>query len=237
MSSTAGSSEPDQGTLARAIGIIFSPGQTFQAVVKDPRPAIILLLCAIVIALAAGLPMFTERGVQAAVDNSVRMYERFRGEPVTPEMYANMEQSTRRIGPYQAMAGAFIGLPLVSIVLTSLFWFVFNVLFGGTATFKQVLGVVAHSQVIGALGAALGAPVMYFTDSFTQTGPFTLAALGGSSSFLSNFLGGAGIFPIWGWVVTAIGLGVLYRRKPTGIAICIIGIYLVIVAGFSALFS
>ena len=68
-------------------------------------------------------------------------------------------------------------------------------------------------------------------------GPFTLAALGGTSGFLSSFLGGIGFFQIWGLVVTAIGLGILYRRKPTGIAIFLISVYLVIVAGFAAALS
>jgi hypothetical protein len=240
MSAVAGSTEPDQGTLARAVGIIFSPGQTFQAVVKDPRPVIILLLCAVVIALAAGLPMFTDRGIQGAIDAGVQMVERFSGQPVSPEMYAGIEQRTRRFGPYQAMGSVMIGVPIASMFFSALYWFLFNAILGGTATFKQVLGIVAHSSVIGALGAVLGAPVMYLQNSFTQTGPFTLAAIGqmaAPSSFVSHFLGGIGLFQIWGLIVTAMGLGVLYRRKTTGIAVFLIGIYLVVVAGFAAVFS
>jgi hypothetical protein len=238
MSESTGTPVPDQGTLARAVGIIVSPGQTFRAVVQSPRPVIMLLLVAVVIGLATALPQLTERGRQAALDMQVQQTERLMG-PITPEMYAGMAERMK-YGAYITFASTFVILPIMTLLLTAVFWFVFNAVLGGTATFKQVLGVNTHAQVIGALGAVLGAPVMYMQDSFTQAGPFTLSALAGMvepGSFLANFLGGIGIFQIWGLIVTAIGLGILYRRKTTGIAITLIVVYMVIVAGFAAFFS
>ncbi len=45
---------PTQGVLSRAVGVIFSPGATFQDVVRSPRPAGILLLVCLVMGLATG---------------------------------------------------------------------------------------------------------------------------------------------------------------------------------------
>ena len=239
MTELAGTTAPDQGTLARAIGIIVSPGKTFQAVVRDPRPVVILLLVAFVTALAAGLPQFTAAGRQATLDMQVQQIERFTGNPVSPEMYAQME-ARAGLGGYWAIAGTFVFLPVATLFFTALYWFIFNAILGGAATFKQVLGVNTHAQVIPALGAAVAAPIMYMQNSFTATGPFTLAAFANAASaggFLTNFLGGIGVFPIWGLIVTAIGLGILYRRSATGIAIFLIAVYLVIVAGVAAIFS
>ncbi len=238
MPEPTGTPVPDQGTLARVIGIIVSPGETFRAVVQNPRPVIMLLLVALVIGLATALPQFTERGRQAALDMQVQQTERFMG-PITPEMYAGMADRMKYAG-YLAFVSTFVFLPVMTLFFTALFWFVFNVVLGGTATFKQVLGVNTHAQIIGALGIVLGAPVMYLQDSFTQAGPFTLSALAGMvdpGGFLANFLGGIGVFQIWGLIVTAIGLGILYRRKTTGIAVALIVAYLIIVAGFAAVFS
>ena len=53
-------------------------------------------------------------------------------------------------------------------------------------------------------------------------GPFTLSALVPSlpdNSFLARFLGILSVFSIWQTIVTAIGFGVLYRRKASNIAI------------------
>ncbi len=98
----------------------------------------------------------------------------------------------------------------------------FNVGLGGTATFKQVLCVVGHATIITALGAVIGAPVQYAQGTMSAFGPFTLTALLpmlSETSFLARFLSFVNVFSIWGTIVTAIGLGVLYRRKTTNIAI------------------
>ena len=42
----------DKGLISRAVGIITAPGETFRTVVAYPRPALMLLLVAAVIALA-----------------------------------------------------------------------------------------------------------------------------------------------------------------------------------------
>ena len=73
---------PDEGVLARAIGILTSPRRTFEGIVKNPRPAAILFLCVTVIALATSLPQFTERGRQAALDMQVQNTEKITGQPM-----------------------------------------------------------------------------------------------------------------------------------------------------------
>jgi hypothetical protein len=201
------------------------------------------MLVAVVSALAVGWPLFTERGIQAASDLAFQMMERMSrlmNNPMPADAYAQVAESTRRYGAYSAMANEFVRLPLGALAYTALYWFVFNVLLGGTATFKQVLGVNTHAQVVSAVGATVSAPVMYFTNNFTPTGPFNLgafAAMVPAGTFLANFFGGIGLFTIWSLIVTAIGLGVLYRRKAGGIAVFLIAVYLVIVAGFAAALS
>jgi hypothetical protein len=45
------------------------------------------------------------------------------------------------------------------------------------------------------------------------------------------------VFSLWGLVVTAIGLGVLYRRNSTNIAITIIAIFLLIMFGVASVWG
>ena len=226
---------PEQGLFSRVIGVIFSPGATFQGVVTSPRPFGILFLVCVIIALGTVLPQFTERGQQAVLDMQVQQIERFTGQPVTPEMYAQMA-GRARLAPYTSLAGIFVMVPVTTLFFTAVFWFLFNALMGGTATFKQVLGVTAHAQVIGALGALLAAPIQYLQGTWTTAGPFTLGALlpmlepGG---FLASFFGGIGFFTLWQIVVTAIGLGILYRRRTAPIATGLTLAYLVLVAAIT----
>jgi hypothetical protein len=233
---SAAAAVPDQNLLSRAIGIITSPGATFQTVVAYPRPAGILFVVCVVLALATGGPQFTARGRQAALDMQVQQTERLTGKPVTPEAYARMEQFGK-YGGILAVVGIFVAVPLISLLFAAIYWAVFNAILGGTASFKQVLGIVTHSAVIGALGAVLAAPIQYIQGVQSTSGPFNLGAalpMLEPGSFLANYLGGINIFTVWSLIVTAIGLAVLYRRRSTGIAIGLVAAYLVLAAAMTA---
>jgi hypothetical protein len=228
-----------KGVLSRAIGIIGSPGATYVDALRQPRPAGILLLCCVVIALATGLPQLTERGQQAALDSQVQAIERFTGQPVTPEMYAQMEQRAG-YGAYGAFIGVFIMMPVMSLIIAGVLWVAFNAVLGGNATFKAVLTVVTHSQVIGALGAVLAAPIQYLTGTQTMAGPFNFGALVpmlDPGSFLAMFLGGVSVFVLWQLAVCGIGLAVLYSRKAGPVIGGLIALYLVIAAAITGIIS
>ncbi len=225
----------EQGLLTRAIGVIFSPAATFQAVVQSPRPAGILLLVCLAMGLAAGLPQFTERGRRASLEMQIQGIERFTGQPASAEMYAQME-ARAKYSPYLAVGATFVFLPVVSILFAGLYWFFFNVVLGGTAVFKQVLGIVTHANVIAALGAVLGAPIQMTQDVLAPAGPFNLGALApmlDPNSALAAFLGAVTFFTLWQVVVTGIGLGVLYRRGSFGIIVGLLIFSLALTAVFS----
>ena len=229
---------PDLGLMARAIGMITSPKATFETVVAHPKPVAMLFLVCLILGLAAGLPQLTERGKLAALDMQVKQVEAF-GMQVTPEMYQQMERRAG-YGAYTTMIGMFVGLPLMTLLFTALYWAIFNAILGGMATFKQVMAVVTHSQVIAALGAVVSAPIMYAQGVMSQAGPFHLGALVpflDPNSVIARTLGATNIFTLWGMMVTGIGLGVLYRRKGTTIGVVLIVLYLVIAAAFFAAFS
>lgn len=241
MTETAAPAAPaaGPGLLARAIGIVTAPRATFEKVVANPRPFGILFVVAFVIALAAGVPQLTEAGRQATLDMQVRQQEQWTKQPVTPEQYERMEQ----FGRYSAifgMVGAFVFLPIVSLIFAGLYFVAFNAILGGTASFKQVLAVVTHSQVIGALGALAGVPIQLMRGTVSMAGPFNLGALVpfmDDSSPIKMVLGAISVFTIWALIVTGIGLSVLYRRNSRNIAITLILLYVLIVGGIVMIFS
>lgn len=223
---------PAKGLIARMIGIITSPKATFEDVVRSPRPMGVLFICALIIGLAQGVPQFTERGRQAALDMGVQQTERWTGRPVTDQQYRLMEQQNR-IMAYVAPVTTLVFLTIWSLVQTAILWAIFNAAMGGTATFKQVLAVVAHSTVIGALGMLVSAPIMLYQGTLSMGGPFNLGVLVpmlDEGSFVARFLGVTSVFTIWGLFVLAIGLAVLYRRKTSNIAIGLFAAY-VLIAG------
>jgi hypothetical protein len=222
MTETPAEGAPAPNLFARAAGMIFAPRATFERFITHaPKVLGIVLLTGFVIGLAQGLPQFTESGRQAALDMQVQQIERFTGQPVTDQAYAAMERQAR-IGPYMAIAFTPVGIIVMTVIFAGLYFVVFNVILGGTASFKQVMSVTGHGGVIAALGVLLAAPVQYLQGTMSTMGPFTLSALVpmlDESSFLARFLGFLNVFSIWGAIVTAIGFSVLYRRKTGNIAI------------------
>jgi hypothetical protein len=238
MPDTAGPNVPDLGLFRRITGVIFSPGRTFATVAAYPRPATILLVVCLILGVATALPQFTEHGRQQMLEAQVRQIERT-GQTISPDLYASYERMSH-YAAYTAFGSMFITVPVLSLLIAGVFWGVFNAILGGLATFKQVLGIVTHAQVIGALGVVVSAPIIWFRGIESFAGPFNLGALApmlDPASPVAGFLSNISFFTLWQIVVTAIGLGVLYKRRPAGIAVACIAAYLLLVAGLTAIFS
>lgn len=224
------------GLVARAIGVILSPGETFRAVVAKPRPVGILFVVCLLLAVATVTPMLTDAGQRAMIDTQVEQMERFTGQPVSAEQYEQMRQGMATTGPIFGTISIFIFVPVITLLMSALFWALFNVAFGGTATFGQVLAVMAHAQVIGALGALLGLPIQLMSGTFSQAGPFNLGPLAvglAADHPLALLLGGLSVFSLWQAVVTGIGLATLYQKRPGGIITIVVLISIVITALFT----
>jgi hypothetical protein len=211
------------GLLSRIGGVIFSPRETFERMLPRPTVVGVLLVSGLVIGLAQGLPQLTDRGRGAALQVQIERMESFTGQPVTDAQYAQMERMLP-ITTYTTMVFTPIGMAFGLLLFTGIYFVLFNVVLGGAATFKQVFSVVAHASVITALGAVVSAPIQYLQGTADPMGPFTLAALLpmlDETSFLARFLGFLGVFAVWGTIVTAIGLSVLYRRKTSNIVMAL----------------
>jgi hypothetical protein len=193
----------------------------------------------LILGVAAAIPQFTERGRLAVLNTQLEAVEKMTGQPVNDQMYQVMEQRSHYNGP-TTLVTTFIFTPIMALFFAALYWGIFNAAMGGTATFKQVLGVVTHSMVIMALSAVAAAPIMMMQDKVSFVGPFNLGALVSfmaEDSFVRRFLGGVNIFTLWQIAVIAIGLGVLYRRKPTPIMITLFVLYALLVAIGISIFS
>lgn len=229
---------PYPGLLARFIGVITSPGETFKHVVRTPKVSGMLFLTSLLIALAAGLPQFTERGRAAALEQQVQMMEGM-GVTVSDEMYQQMAlRSQSNTAGYIATVSTFVTMPFGAVIFTAIFWAVFNTVLGGTASFKHVMAVVVHSWAITSLGAVVAAPIMYargqMSTSIANLGALVPMA---EDSFIARFLGMIDLFQVWWCVVLAIGLAALYKRTTAGVATGLFAVYFLIALGWAYFFA
>jgi hypothetical protein len=219
--------------LARFIGVLFSPRETFQAVAAWPKVLGMLLTVSILTGVFAALPMTTDAGKQAALDQQVQSMKSL-GFQVTDQMYDQMEKGAGRL-PYTTGIGAFIFIPIVSAIFAGILFAIFNAGLGGEASYKQVYSVYIHSGVVGVVSAAVSGLVNYFSGhagSVANLG--ALLPMLAEKSVLANLLGTVDLFIIWSVIVLAIGLGVLYKRRTQPIAISLLTVYAVIALAVAA---
>lgn len=222
--------------MSRAVGVITAPRATFEKIVAAPRVGGALMLVTIISTLAVGLLLSSERGQQAWLDQAVAQQEAF-GQTVSDEAYARMQDMSK----YAAYMGAvqfIVGVPLGALIMGGILYAIFNALMGGSATFKQVMAVVAHSQIISALAFLVTTPINYVKG--TMTGATNLGVLFpmlDESSFAARLLGMMDLFLLWWLFVLSVGIAVLYKRKTSSVAMVLFGIYVVIALGFAAFIS
>jgi hypothetical protein len=212
---------------ARIIGVLTAPRATYADVAARPRWAGIMAFVIVVGAGATFAFLSTEVGKHAMLDQQLRMMESF-GVKLNDAAYQKMEQgvdTARYTGPiFQA-----IFLPLLALIVAGLAILVFNAILGGSAAFKQVYAIVAHSGVVITVAGLFGLPLAYVRETMSSsTSLAVFLPFLDESSFAARFLGAIDLFQIWWLVSLAIGLGVLYRRRTGPIAVSLIGVYVTI---------
>lgn len=222
--------------FARFIGILTAPRPTFQQVVARPKWFGMWVLTTVMIAIGAALPMTTEAGKVAAVEQQVSSMEGF-GFQVSDEQYAQMMKGTAML-PYTTAAGVVVGGLVMALIIAGILWAIFNAGLGGDASYKQMLTVLVHASAVSAAGQLFTGPLNYFRGAVSSaTNMSVLLPMLEETSFMGRLAGAIDLFIIWWLIVLSIGLAVLYRRRTQPIAMTLFGIYAVIALGVAAFMS
>ena len=227
---------PPLSLPARFLGIITAPKETFASVVAHPRWLGMLVLTTVIVAAGTSLPMTTEAGKEATLRQQVEGMEAF-GMTVSNQMYEQL-RGRMWMAPYQTAVTVAIFSPVMAVAISGVLFLVFNVVMGGTATFKQLFAVFVHAGVISSLQQLFTGPLNYFRGAVTSaTNLAVLLPMVDPKSFLGRMLSMTDLFLIWYLLVLAIGLAVLYRRKTQPIALALYGVYAAGVVVIAAVWS
>jgi len=223
----AGVSPAPKSLVARFIGVITSPRETFISIVAWPKWLGMLALTTVIIAFFSALPMTTEAGRQAAIDQQVETMKSF-GMEVNDQMYAQMEKSSKMM-PYTTGGSVLFISPIFAVIIAGILFAIFNAALGGEATFKQVFSVLVHAGAVSALSTVFSGIVNYFRGGMGSAANLgALLPMLPERSFAANLLGTVDVFLVWYVIVLAMGLGVLYKRRTQPIAISLLAFYAVV---------
>ena len=216
------------GLIARLIGVLFSPKETFAAVAARPRWFGAIAVSVLVLGAAQFALLSTDVGKQLALDQQVSAMEAF-GLTIPDEQYAQMEQRME-YARYTSPIFTMIAIPLFMTISAGILHVMFGMVGGGNGTYKQVYAISAHTAIISGLqlvfttivtlaaGRSAGANLAVFAPTIEDT------------TFAYKFLSYIDLFYVWSTFITAVGLGVLYKRRTAPIAMVLLGIYFVIAA-------
>jgi hypothetical protein len=223
----AGVTPAPKNLFARFVGIITSPKDTFRSIVPAPKWLGMLVLTTVIVAFFSALPMTTDAGRQAAIDQQVQQRQSF-GMTTDDRMYAQMEKMSG-VMPYITAGSVMVMAPLIGLLFSGILFAVFNAALGGEASFKQVFSIWVHAGAVSALSTVFSGIVNYFRGGVGSAANLgALLPMLPEHSFAANLLGTIDVFILWWVIVLAMGLGVLYRRRTQPIAFSLFGLYAVI---------
>jgi hypothetical protein len=210
--------------MSRLAGVLRSPRATFAALARAPRWADALAVTFVVSVACGAVLLETETGRLALVDQWERTAIAF-GQPVDDARYASFMEASEN-GALYAVAAALASGPLLVFGVTTLLYLLFTRARGGTATYRQVLAVVAHAGIILALRQLVAAPLDYARE--TLASPMTLGLFFRTldeGSPLARFFGVIDFFVLWWVFALGIGISVLYGRRPRPLMLGFAGTY------------
>jgi hypothetical protein len=195
-----------------------------------------LALAVLSAAVLMGGFLSTQVGRDAWLDQVETAAEKRGGDNIQQQM-----QAMEKVAPYVGIgtaAAMLVFIPLLNTVVAGILWGVFNVVLGGTATFKKVFTVVVHASPIGVLGQVFTVPMNYTRGAMTSaTNLAVMLPMLEEDSFAAKLAGAIDLFLIWQLFVLAIGLAVLYRRRTQPIATSLFVVYFVIAVIIAAVTS
>ena len=215
--------------VQRFIGVLTSPKSTFESVVSFPRWFGIFAVTVVLSVVVSTAFFWSEVGQSAFIDQMKV------SNPAVTDQQAQMAVTvTKYVTP---IAGPIVGI-LFLLAISGILMGVFAIT-GGSASFKQVLAVVSHAGVVSTVAQVVLMIANYVRGSMVSV--TSLQGLGqafAEHGFMAGFLGAIDLWWFWYFLVLAIGLGVLYRRRTAPIFVSFTVLYLVIalaVGGYKAM--
>ncbi len=221
--------------FSKVINTYFEPRKVFESLKIKPTWLIPFIIVSV---LGMASFWFTYPLIMKGVITNIQENERYTEE--------QKEMIIERIGeaehpPVYQLAFAPAGTLVYLVFISAVLYFVFNVLLGGSSSFKRVLSVFSYSSLIAIPKAIVHIPLAFARDTANvQTSLAILLSPDAKDSFLYKVLGGFDIFTLWQVIVLSLGLAVMYNytTKKSFTVVLILWVLLIVVgAGVSSLFG
>jgi hypothetical protein len=227
-----------KGFVARIVGVIVSPRETYADIARRPTWAAMWLAVTIVTTVCAGWLATTDVGRRAEIEQTTSFTKTI-GIQIPPQQLEKIREQILDEPAWRSYAkigaGTLIATPLIGAIIAGILLGVFNALMGGDAKFKQVFAIVIFSNAVVLIKTIFVTPLNYARESLSNPTSFAaLLPMLDDNGLPPKILGAIDYFWLWWLFSLAVGLGVLYKRPTRGIATALISIYVVLAVTIAA---
>lgn len=224
----------EQSSFGRLVGVLVSPGKTFEAIAEKPTwvaPLVVLivfgLLTSVMISGKMDWAEITRDSIEA------------RGQEIPEDQLETIIDFQEKAGPIFMYGGTLLGQPAVFLLIALVFMVLFKML-GGELTFMKSFSVVLHSMMPRAVLALLSIPVILGKSEFgfeqLKTGSVLTSNLGAfapedTGTAMLALLSSIDAFTIWALVLLVIGFSAVARVSKGAAAGGVFGLWVVYVLG------
>jgi hypothetical protein len=231
--------------LGRVFGVLFSPGKTFEDIVRKPSwivPIVISTLLSIVAVVALNQRVNWREYISQQMEKN----------PRTANLSAEQKQQQAEVGAKFTVAIVYVAGVIVPVCFALLVGLVmmgaYNLLAGAGARFGTSFAIVAHVGLVGIISTPIFLLVLFLKPPGTIDPDNPLVSnLGAllpedSAKWLVALCKSFDIFSIWMLILIAIGFAAVNPRKlkgakPYTIAFAVWAVFVVIRTGWAFIFS
>ncbi|MFQ6092524.1 MAG: YIP1 family protein, partial [bacterium] len=157
------------------------------------------------------------------------------------DIIENVEAGARGWRAYIGSVLTPIGVLVVLAAVSGIFLFFGNMLFGGQASFRQVLSMYAHAGVIAVPASVVKVPLILAQQSLrVQTNLALFLSADAEQSLLYRLLAKFDIFTIWEVILLIIGLAAIYRfsnGRASAIVLTLWGLWIAVSLALGSVFQ
>jgi hypothetical protein len=230
-------------SFGRLIGVLVSPGKTFESIARRPTWVVPLL----VLALVAGGVWYLA-GQRTDYRDVITKSVTQSGREVPEEQLEPQIEFMEKAGPIITAVSTPFVILLVTLIVALLYWVAFKLL-GSDLSYKDSLATTLHASMPAVIAMLLSIPVILGKESLgyedTKTGSFLASSLAlfapeDAPGWLNALLASVDFFSLWALALTIIGFRAVARLSTKMVAVTAIVLWLLFVGlrvGWAALFT
>jgi hypothetical protein len=227
--------QPSMSFLSRFVGVFFSPGETFDDVVRKPD-ILAPLVVGILIAVAFSEVMLAKIGMDRIVRTQLEQSGRL--SSMTPDQVDQAVAQGAKFGAIFTHVFGVLGPPIFLLVIAAIGLGIVNLIFGSKAKFGTAFSVTCYANLVNVLGGILGIVMMLFGDpehfNVSAPVPTTLGFFmdqAHTSKPLFALGSSVDLFTIWFMVLLGIGFAATTQRKAktTSVFLVFFGLWVLVV--------